>query len=228
MFKTAYIACSLILFLSSSVLAAKPIYSEPPFKPHVITSGLEHPWGMAFISKDKILVTERPGRLRVINNGKLDSKPISGLPEIAAKGQGGLLDIALHPDFIQNGWIYLSYAGAGQGGIGTEVVRGRLKNHQFVDQQTIFVLKPKTNSGHHFGSRLAFDKEGYLYISVGDRGDRPRAQNINDHAGSIIRLHDDGAIPEDNPFVDREGHDEIYSFGHRNRIGMGFHHLAMS
>ena len=189
-----------------------------------IVAGLERPWSMTFLPDGRILVTERPGRLRLIENGRLNVDPISGLPKIAAKGQGGLLDIALHPDFKHNGWIYLSYSAKGEGGVGTEVGRGRLEGGRLVDWQLLFRLEPKSGGGRHFGSRLVFDREGYLYITLGDRGDRFRAQDLADHAGSVIRLHDDGRIPEDNPFVDQPGkRPEIYSWGHRNIQGAALH-----
>lgn len=189
-----------------------------------ITDELDHPWGMAFLPDGQILVTERSGQLRIIRNGKLLDQPIKGLPEIAVLGQGGLLDVVLHPDYEQNGWIYISYASPGQGGAGTAVSRGRLSGLQLVDVETIFSMSPRTSSGYHFGSRMVFDRAGYLYFTIGDRGDRPRAQKLDDHAGSVIRLHDDGSIPEDNPFVGREGlRAEIFSYGHRNPQGMTLH-----
>ncbi len=190
-----------------------------------LTDGLEHPWSMAFLPDGRILVTERPGRLRVIEQGKLNPKAISGLPNIAAVGQGGLLDIVLHPQFKENGWIYFSYAAEGPDGkVGTEISRARLKGHHLSQWRVIFSMTPKTATSRHFGSRLVFDHKNYLYISIGDRGDRPRAQNLSDHAGSIIRLHDDGRIPDDNPFVAvKAAKPEIFSYGHRNPQGMALH-----
>ncbi len=194
------------------------------FKVVTLTKGLEHPWSMAFLPDGRLLVTERPGRLRVIENGRLLSQPVEGLPPITPRGQGGLLDVVLHPDYKNNGWIYLSYAAPGKGGIGTEVGRGRLQDNRLVDWQVLFQLQPKSGTGHHFGSRLVFDKKGYLYITVGDRGERKRAQRLDDHAGSVIRLHDDGRIPKDNPFNGKTGaHREIYSYGHRNPQGAVLH-----
>jgi glucose/arabinose dehydrogenase len=149
---------------------------------------------------------------------------VDGLPEIAASGQGGLLDVAIHPDYSENGWIYFSFSGPGRGGMGTEVARARLDGNRLKDLQLLFRMEPKSRTTRHFGSRLVFDREGYLYISLGDRGDRPRSQRMDDHAGSVIRLHDDGRIPEDNPFVSRQGvRPEIYSYGHRNIQGMALH-----
>ena len=217
---TKLLFCVLCLFMAQAFAEE----SGEPFKVAIVTDGLEYPWGMAFLPDDRILVTERPGRLRLVVKGKLDPTPVRGLPEIAATGQGGLLDVALHPEYSSNGWIYLSYVAGGRRGIGTEVMRARLKEHRLVDQEVLFGLRPKSGTGRHFGSRLVFDRKGYLYITVGDRGERKRAQRLDDHAGSIIRLHDDGRIPKDNPFVDRPGaRPEIFSYGHRNPQGAALH-----
>lgn len=201
-----------------------PACARQDFQVVALTDGLEHPWGMAFLPDGDVLVTERPGRLRIVRNGRLLPEPVSGLPMIEAYGQGGLLDVVLHPDYEKNGWIYLSYAGSDDNGMGTEVGRARLKGNSLVDWQTLFRLLPKSGTGYHFGSRLVFDREGYLYITVGDRGVRNRAQNLDDHAGSVIRLHDDGRVPADNPFINRPGaRPEIYSYGHRNPQGAALH-----
>lgn len=214
----------ILLFLCA---LAPTLHATGGFKAVTLVNGLKHPWGMAFLPDGRILVTERPGRLRVIENGQLQPQPIIGLPAIAPRGQGGLLDVVLHPDYKGNGWIYLSYSAAGNGGIGTEVGRGRLQGNQFVDWQSIFRLLPKSGTGHHFGSRIAFDNAGYLYITVGDRGERKRAQRLDDHAGSVIRLHDDGRIPKVNPFIGKTGsHGEIYSYGHRNPQGATIHPVS--
>lgn len=189
-----------------------------------ITSDLEHPWGLAFLPDGRMMVTERPGRLRIITEGRLSTQSVSGLPEIAANGQGGLLDVAIHPNFTKNNLVYLSYTASGAGGIGTEVLRGKLQGNQLKDVETIFRMQPKSKGSRHFGSRLVFDREGYLYITLGDRGDRPRAQKPEDHAGSVIRLHDDGRIPSDNPFVGKQGWKaEKYTLGHRNMQGAALH-----
>ena len=189
-----------------------------------IVKGLEHPWSLAFLPEGDLLVTERPGRLRLVRDGRLLPVPVANLPPVAAQGQGGLLDVILHPNFAENRWVYWSYAGAGDGGIGTEVARGRLIEDRLEDVEVLFVMQPKSGGGRHFGSRLVFDRQGYLYITLGDRGERDRAQQGDDHAGSVIRLHADGSVPEDNPFVGREGWlPEIYSFGHRNLQGAALH-----
>ena len=194
------------------------------FKVVTITEGLDHPWSVAFLPDGRMLVTERPGHLRLIENGRLHPKSIKGLPPIKQHGQGGLLDVVLHPEYSKNGWIYFSYASGDDFGVGTEVGRGRLSGHRIVDWQHLFSMQPKSGGGRHFGSRLVFDRGGYLFITLGDRGERFRAQDLGDHAGSVIRLHDDGRIPADNPFVNHvDARPEIYSYGHRNLQGAALH-----
>lgn len=207
--------------------AADPANSgeEHAFRVVTMTRGLEHPWGLAFLPDGRRLVTERPGRLRLVAaDGALDPQPVTGLPTIAIHGQGGLLDVALHPGFAENGLIYLSYAARGEGGVGTEVARGRLVDHRLENVEVLFRQQPKSSGGRHFGSRLVFDRQGYLYITLGDRGEQERAQKMDDLAGKIVRLHDDGRIPADNPFADRPGaRPEIYSLGNRNVQGAALH-----
>jgi aldose sugar dehydrogenase len=213
---------AVLLLLASFV----PVAAAAPVAFDVVTvaDGLEHPWGLAFLPDGRLLVTERPGRLRVIENGRLLSQPVACLPEIVARGQGGLLDVALHPKFPDNRWVYLSYAAPGKGGMGTHVGRGQLEGLRLQNWQTLFAMEPKTNAGQHFGSRLVFDRAGYLFITLGDRGERDRAQDLHDPAGSVLRLHDDGRVPADNPFVGRKGaRPEIYSYGHRNIQGAALH-----
>ena len=195
------------------------------FRVQTLTEGLVHPWGLAFLPDGRMLVTERPGRLRLIDaRGRLLPEPVAGVPPVVAQGQGGLLDVALHPDFARTGWVYLSYAGAGPGGHGTEVARGKLVGNALRDVQVLFRMQPKTTSGQHFGSRLVFDRAGHLYITLGDRGDKERAQRLNDHAGSVIRLHDNGKVPKDNPFVGRvEALPEKFTLGNRNIQGAALH-----
>lgn len=182
-------------------------------------SGLDHPWSIAFISGSDWLVTERAGQLRRIVDGVLQDQPISGLPKIRESGQGGLLDVVLHPDFSNNQLVYLSYSMQG----GTEVLRGKLSNNQLENIEVIFTALPKMRGGRHFGSRLVFDKQGFLFISLGDRGEKEIAQQTDKHPGSIIRLNDDGSVPDTNPFVnDANVLPEIYSYGHRNVQGMTY------
>jgi len=190
-----------------------------------LVEGLEYPWGLAFLPDGRMLITERPGRLRIVGKGgKLGPQPVAGLPPISATGQGGLLDIALHPRFADNGLVYLSYSARGVTGVGTEVARGKLVGNRLESVQVIFHQQPKGSTGRHFGSRLVFDREGHLYITLGDRGDQDRAQKSDDHAGSVIRLHDDGRVPKDNPFVGRSGwKPEKYTLGNRNMQGAALH-----
>ncbi len=189
-----------------------------------LTGGLSHPWALAFLPGGDILISERPGRLRIFRDGALLPDPVPGLPEIAATGQGGLLDLALHPDFDDNRWLYLNYADAVGNGVTTRLARARFEDDRLQDVEVLFTAEPASRGGRHFGSRIVFDGDGYVFLSVGDRGDMPRAQRLDDHAGSIIRLHDDGRIPEDNPLVGRaDARPEIYAWGVRNPQGMALH-----
>ena len=186
-----------------------------------VTDGLEHPWGLAFLPDGRMLVTERPGRLRIVADGWLVPEPVAGVPEVWDEGQGGLLDVALHPGFAENGLVYLSYSSPDDDDdAATAVARGRLVGGRLEDVEEIYVALPRDDNGRHFGSRLVF-ADGYLFVTAGDRGDSDRAQELDDPAGSIIRLHDDGRVPEDNPFVGTAGaRPELYSVGHRNPQGM--------
>ena len=217
----ALLASVWLLFLPERGVAQ----SSQSLRAATVTEGLEYPWGLAFLPDGRMLVTERPGRLRLVDaDGRLHPQPVSGVPAVAVVGQGGLLDVALHPDFARNRWIYLSYAAQGEGGYGTEVVRARLEGQSLRDLKVVFSMRPKTTAGHHFGSRLVFDRQGYLYITLGDRGDMGRAQRLDDHAGSVIRLHDDGRVPADNPFVALPNAlPEKFTLGNRNIQGAALH-----
>ncbi len=195
------------------------------FRATTLASGLENPWSVAFLPDNRMLVTERAGRLRILDpNFKLDPKPIEGLPEIMARGQGGLFDVVLHPDYLRNGWIYWAYSAPGAGGWGTALARGKLRGHQMTEVQVLFTMEPKTRSGQHFGGRIVFDQSGMLYLTLGDRGDKDRAQDLNDHAGSVIRLHDDGRVPVDNPFaLKNNAKPEKWTLGNRNIQGAAIH-----
>ena len=192
------------------------------FRVVTVASGLTFPWGMAFLPDGRFLVTERPGRLRVVTAEGKVSAPLKGLPNIRAVGQGGLLDVALHPDFAQNRLVYLSYAAGDRRGVGTEVARGRLADGRLEDVEILFRQVPKVSGGRHFGSRLVFARDGTLFISLGDRGNHMHAaQDTKNHIGTVIRLNDDGTVPKDNPFVGKDGAlPEIFSYGHRNVQGM--------
>ena len=212
---------------SSPLADAQEVMSSRHHSYRVVTvaSGLDSPWGMAFLPGGDILVTERPGRLRVVRGGKLEPAPIAGLPEVADGGQGGLMDVALHPGFAQNQLVYLSYSKGRAGNQRTTaVIRGRLEGGRLTGVEEIFEADAWTGTGVHFGSRLVFDGKGYLFISVGERGEMQEAQNPANHQGTILRLHDDGRIPADNPFVGRAGYrPEIWAFGNRNPQGLTLH-----
>jgi glucose/arabinose dehydrogenase len=202
-----------------------PIASEQAsFELVTVVRGLEHPWGMAFLPDGDVLVTERPGRLRLVQDGVLEPKPIAGVPPVYASGQGGLLDVALDPGFASNQVIYLSYAAEGDGGNSTRVARATLGDGRLEGLKEIFVALPLVRSSKHFGSRLAFDPQGHLFITVGERGQGDRSQDRGDHNGSVIRLHPDGRVPEDNPLTGVAGaRPEIFSYGHRNPQGLAIH-----
>ncbi len=182
------------------------------------------PWGLSFLPDGRLLVTEREGRLRIIDLNGSVSDPINGIPEVIAKGQGGLLDVAIHPEYEKNGWVYLSYSQALSDETSfTGIARGKIINEQFHNIQIIYRAPKKDFSKHsqHYGSRIIFDKSNYLYFSIGDRGQRPEAQDLNTANGKIHRLFDDGKIPPTNPF---QGQDNIlhsiWSWGHRNAQGL--------
>ena len=195
------------------------------FRIATLLTGLENPWSVAFLPDGRMLVTERVGRLRLVGlDFRLDPIPIEGLPETVARGQGGLFDVVLHPHYSQNGWIYWAYNAPGVGGWGTALARGKLKGQRMSEVQVLFSMQPKTRSSQHFGGRIVFDKSEMLYLTLGDRGDKDRAQKLDDHAGSVIRLHDDGRVPADNPFAKRAGAlPEKWTLGNRNMQGVTLH-----
>ncbi|WP_422599652.1 PQQ-dependent sugar dehydrogenase [Pseudomonas sp.] len=189
-----------------------------------VVAGLEHPWSMAFLPDQQgLLVTERPGRLRLVTLQGALSEPISGVPAVYARSQGGLLDVVLSPEFAQDRLVYLSYAEAGDGEYaGTAVGRARLSldNRQLQGFQVIFRQLPKLSSGAHFGSRLVFDRDGHLFVALGENNQRSTAQDLDKLQGKVVRLHPDGKVPRDNPFVGQAGvRPEIWSYGHRNQQG---------
>ena len=190
----------------------------------VVVPDLDIPWGFIFLPDGSMLINEKSGELIHFNNNKKIT--ISGLPEIKVQGQGGLMDIELHPNYSENGWIYLSYASSDDGnGANTTIIRCKLENNALTNKKVLYKATPDSRRGQHFGSRLAFDNDGYLYFSIGDRGNRDvNPQNTERDGGKIYRLHDDGRIPVDNPFVkDRNAKKAIYSYGHRNPQGMVKH-----
>lgn len=227
--------CRWLIFVLATLALAMPaaaqnsstvVQSEKHrFRVVSLTTGLANPWSIAFLPDGRMLVTEREGRLRLIGSDfKLHPKPIEGLPAVAAQGQGGLFDVVLHPDHARNGWIYWAYNAPGPGGWGTAMARGRLQGQRMTDVQVLFSMIPKTRGAQHFGGRIVFDRQGMVHLTLGDRGEKDRAQSLDDHAGSVIRLHDDGRVPADNPFVGRPGaRPEKWTLGNRNIQGAALH-----
>lgn len=218
-------ACALALAAGATAPAGAETFSteQADFRVNVLAEDLDNPWGMAFLPDGGLLITLKPGKLLVFRDGAVRQE-IGGLPEVVDRGQGGLLDVALHPEFPEEPWVYLSYAKRGEGGAGTAVARGRLEESSLTDVDLLFELPYKTSGGRHFGSRLVFDGEGYLYVTVGERGMRDRAQDPHDPAGTVLRLNPDGGIPADNPFAEGEdGHPAVFSYGHRNPQGLTMH-----
>lgn len=215
-----------VIFLTifNSCVDADQVFSsnKHSFVIETVVEGLEHPWSVDFLPDGRILLTERPGRLSVFENGNLTL--IKGLPAVKAEAQGGLLDIALDPDFINNQKIYFSYSGQDKTGIGTEVASAKLLGNELKELKILFKALPKSRGGYHFGSRLLINEAGNLFIALGERGDKERAQDINDHAGSLIRINTDGSIPKDNPFINNpDAKPEIYTYGNRNMQGIAMH-----
>ena len=231
-------ACSVVLalWIAPSASAQAPTFQSEsgPYRIVTVVDGLQDPWSIAFLPGGEMLVTEKPGRLRIVRNGVLQPEPIAGTPEVRYQGQGGLLDVVLHPDFEANGLIYLSFSKPNEDGSQgtTAVVRGRLEGNRIEDVEEIFEATAWSVTGGHYGSRLAFDAQGYLFITVGDRQAPPAmesaylhaAQDLTNHQGTVIRLHDDGRTPADNPFVGRaDALPEIWSYGHRSPQGLAIH-----
>lgn len=185
-----------------------------------VVGGLENPWSVTFLPDGRFLVTERPGRLNIVAEG--GATPVSGLPGIHAVRQGGLLDVSLHPDFAENGWVYLTYSKGDADGDATALGRGRLDGTRLVEFEELFVQDRASAPGIHYGSRIAWLPDGTLLMSIGDRGmEPPRAQDPLDHAGKVLRLDADGNAPADNPFAGRDDvHPEVYTLGHRNIQGL--------
>ncbi len=194
------------------------------FKVDTVVEGLDVPWGLEFLPNGDLLISERSGDLLLFTTTKQIIK-IAGVPKVKAQGQGGLLDLELHPDFENNGWLYMSYSSPDEDNNDlstTAVMRARLDGNSLIDQQVLFRAEPSSNKRHHYGSKLEFDNDGYLYFSVGDRGNRDRnPQYLDNDCGKIHRINDDGTIPDDNPFVNnKDARSTIYSYGHRNPQGV--------
>lgn len=216
--------------LATAAACAAQVQAAPASPPSAraevkeIAKNLHNPWAMAFLPGDQgILITEKSGALRLLDRGGKLSEPIQGVPKVFARSQGGLLDVALPPDFNDTRRVYLTYAEEGDDGrAGTAAGYGVLSQdlRQLRDFKVIFRQMPKLSSGHHFGSRLVFDRQGHLFIALGENNQRPTSQDLDKHQGKIVRLFPDGRVPQDNPFVGRDGaRPEIWSYGHRNQQG---------
>jgi glucose/arabinose dehydrogenase len=221
---------------SETNLVAKPIEgevvasAEHAFRFKTITEDLETPWSIAFLPDDRMLVTELPGRLRIIDHGQLRPQVVTGTPAVRARGQGGMLAVATHPQFKDNGWIYLSFSDPATKGTTevamTAVVRGRIRGNEWTNEETIFRAPRESYlpTAHHYGCRLTFDGQGHLFFSIGERGKAPMAQDLSVPNGKVHRVRDDGRIPADNPFVGRSNAvPSIWSYGNRNPQGLFFH-----
>ena len=207
---------ALAIWMSGGVLAGDDLQVD------ILTEGLEHPWALVWLDEDRILIAERAGRLRVFEQGRLRAEALAGVPESFVRAQGGLQDLVLHPDFANNGWIYLSLAHGDARANATRVVRGRIDGNAWVDNEVIFTARPTKATAVHYGARMAFMTDGTLLVSVGDGFNlREEAQRLDSHIGSIVRVTDDGRVPPDNPFVDHaDALPEIFSYGHRNAQGL--------
>jgi glucose/arabinose dehydrogenase len=202
-----------------------PRPTEGVVRVETVARGLEHPWALEFLPDGRMLVSERPGRIRIVSPGGGISEPLAGVPEVQAGGQGGLLDLALDPGFARNRLVYLSYAEPGEGGAGTAVARGRLGDGRLEEVRVIYRQQPKVEGGNHFGSRLVFTRDGKLFVTQGERaGYREQAQDLSNHLGKIVRIEADGSVPGGNPFAGRAGvRPEIWSYGHRNIQAAAIH-----
>lgn len=189
-----------------------------------LASGLVNPWSIAFLPNGDMLVTEKPGRLRVVRDGTLVTEPVTGTPEVWATGQGGLLEVLPHPRFAENRWLYLTYSKACEKGATTALLRGTFDGKALTGAKDLFVADNCNTGNPHFGSKLAFGRDGMLYMTIGERGDRNRAQNTNSHGGKVLRLTEEGVAAPDNPFVNKPGHKpEIFTYGNRNAQGLAIH-----
>jgi glucose/arabinose dehydrogenase len=224
------LSCGLILLLAS--IATTPLAAQqfreieqnyPGIRVEQLIAGLGIPWGMTFLSRDQLLITERAGTVRLFNINNASSISLSGTPEVVAEGQGGMLDVAIGPNYSNQGWIYFTYSKRSNSEAATTLARARLDRERLVNWQDLLVTDTATDARRHFGSRIAFDDKGHVFFGVGDRGERDMAQDLSNHIGTIMRLNLDGSVPADNPFVSvADARDEIWSYGHRNPQGLLF------
>jgi glucose/arabinose dehydrogenase len=197
--------------------------SGTKFRVVPVVRGLANPWSITFLPNGDMLVTERPGRLRIVRKGTLDTQPVSGVPQVWATGQGGLLEVLPHPRFAENQLLYLTYSKPCEKGATTALLRGRFDGKALIDAKDLFVADNCNTGNPHFGSKLAWGPDGLLYMTIGERGDRNRSQNLGSHGGKILRLKEDGTAAPENPFAGKPGaKPEIYTYGHRNAQGLAF------
>lgn len=223
-----------LIFITSLLFYNYPIMSAPlvlksegmSLKLDMVASGLGIPWGLAFISANSLLVTDRNGSVYRVDINKGSRVKLKNLPRVMVDGQGGMLDVAVSPDYKKSGWIYFTYVKDVEGEGSTVLARSKINKNKFVQWQDLLVSDSTTDTSYHFGSRIAFDDEGHVFFSIGDRGVRPNGQDLSNHAGSIIRLNLDGSVPDDNPFINVKGVlPEIWSYGHRNPQGLAYDHV---
>ena len=220
--------CTAAVLLAAGMFAPKVLMAEPgglAYRVETLAGGLEYPWSLAQLPDGSLLITEKPGRLLHLNADFADRSLVEGVPEVVWAGQGGLLDVVLHPEYGQadNRWVYLSYSKACPAGFTTALSRYRLQGNRLENGRLLFEARPCGGLTWHFGGRLAFDADGYLFLTVGDRGEREKVQGLDSHWGKLIRLHEDGRIPADNPFAGDSGAlPEVYSYGHRNPQGLAW------
>lgn len=197
--------------------------NSAPVKVVTLYSGLTNPWGMTWLPDGRLLITEKRGEILVFKDDKFTGEKISGVPKVSTREQGGLMDIQLHPNYRETGWIYFAYSKPLEVGAATAVMRAKLQGNQLVQQQELFVAGPALSSGIHYGSRISFDNEGYMYVVAGERGTNKRVQDLSTNYGKIHRLFDDGRVPTDNPFVNQDdAKPSIWTYGHRNPQGMAY------
>jgi glucose/arabinose dehydrogenase len=215
-----------LLPLASYAASPQVIKSEKvSFALEQVIDGLGVPWGLAFISNTRLLITEREGRIKLLDTERKTLTPVQGAPAVWAEGQGGLLDVAVPPDFSPGDWIYFTFVRDKDDQGVTVLARAKLSGNKLAQWQDLLETRSATDTGRHFGSRIVFDEQGHVYFGVGDRGVRPNGQDLGNHAGTVMRLHRDGRVPEDNPFVQRDDVlAEIWSYGHRNPQGMAYDH----
>ena len=213
------VAITFLIFTCSSFAQKSTVETDAgSIKVETLAEGLDHPWGMAFLPDNRLLVTERAGTLRILDENNNLSEPLQGTPEVFAVGQGGMLDVALHPDFDQNNYVYLSFAEPGQDSTAsTALGRGVFSGNELQDFEVIFRMEPKVEGPNHFGGRIIFTNDGNLYLTLAERFKFEPAQDLSNHMGTVVRIKDDGAVPQDNPFTGKaDAKDEIWSYGHRN------------